>query len=134
MIAADLWATRISPDIHPVELMRGYLTGRDARPIASVSSVEHGTRIRVGGAVTHRQRPPSAGGITFLSLEDETGLLNVVVRATTWAKYAVVARDSAALLIRGIVETANSATNLVADHLEPLDLHDVVAQRSRDYR
>src|SRR5690625_2646483 len=89
------------------------------------------TRIQVAGVVTHRQRPATARGVTFLSLEDETGLINVVCSAGLWAKYRKVARTSAALVVRGIVEYADNVTNLVADHLSPLSLR--VPSRSRDF-
>jgi DNA polymerase III alpha subunit len=66
--------------------------------------VEHGTRVWVGGIVTHRQRPQTAGGTTFINLEDETGLVNVIVSKGAWARYRQVARGASALLIRGTLE------------------------------
>lgn len=86
----------------------------------------------MGGVVTHRQRPKTASGITFLSLEDETGLLNVVCSVGLWQRYRRVARTSAALVVRGTLERADGVTNLVADALEPLSL--AVPSRSRDFR
>ena len=55
-----------------------------------------------------RQRPATAGGVTFLNLEDETGMLNVVCSERLWARHRVVARPSAALVVRGPVERAPS--------------------------
>ncbi|MEU7480534.1 error-prone DNA polymerase [Lentzea sp. NPDC042327] len=133
LIAADLWATHITPDGHPVELMRAYLDKRDVVTAAAIHTVAPGTRVSIGGAVTHRQRPPGAGGITFLSLEDETGLVNVVVHPGTWNRYATVAKTSNALIIRGVIERSHGALNLVADKLLKLDINDVDL-RSRDYR
>ena len=77
-------------------------------------------RAWVGGAVTHRQRPATAGGITFLNLEDETGMANVLVSPGLWNRQRLVARTSAALLVRGQVQAAEGAVTLVADRLEPL--------------
>jgi len=97
--------------------------------------------VTVGGVVTHRQRPPTAGGITFLSLEDETGLLNVVIPAAVWRRHERVARDSGALLIRGMLErsggrpdgdTLDGAINIVAEHVVHLKL--TAQTRSRDFR
>jgi error-prone DNA polymerase len=82
--------------------------------------------------VTHRQRPGTAGGVTFLSLEDETGLLNVVCSAGLWQRFRTVARTSRALVVRGRLERADGATNLVAEHLTPLSLK--VATSSRDFQ
>ncbi|MGN6743188.1 MAG: error-prone DNA polymerase, partial [Amnibacterium sp.] len=76
-VAADLWATGISPDDHPVAYVRPDLTRRGVLPSAALRRAESGRRIEVGGVVTHRQRPATASGITFLNLEDETGMVNV---------------------------------------------------------
>jgi error-prone DNA polymerase len=66
LTTADVWATGITPDRHPVEFLRHHLDHLGALPTAAVTDVPDGTRILVGGAVTHRQRPATAGGITFL--------------------------------------------------------------------
>ncbi|NMO93842.1 error-prone DNA polymerase [Actinomycetospora sp. TBRC 11914] len=132
---ADVWATGVTPDGHPVTHLRAALEERGALSVAGVAAVGEGERIEVGGVVTHRQRPATAGGTTFLNLEDETGMLNVVCSEGLWARHRVVARTSAALVIRGRVERAPDAptvVNLVADRMERLDL--VVPSRSRDFR
>jgi error-prone DNA polymerase len=94
--------------------------------------VPHGSRVLVGGVVTHRQRPATASGITFLNLEDETGLVNVVCRKDVWARHRRVARESAALVVRGTLERADGVTNVVADRITPLALS--VRSKSRDFR
>ncbi|MCR6485598.1 error-prone DNA polymerase [Amycolatopsis sp. OK19-0408] len=131
--AADLWATGVSPDSHPVEYLRSMLAARGAITTAELIRVEDGTRVWVGGAVTHRQRPATAGGITFFNLEDETGMANVIVSPGLWRRQRLVARTSAALLIRGHVQAAEGVVTLVADRLEPLDLSMRPAP-SRDFR
>ncbi|HLS13724.1 MAG TPA: error-prone DNA polymerase [Beutenbergiaceae bacterium] len=128
---ADVWATGISPDSFPTEFLRADLRAEGVVPIIDLDSMG-GTRVRVAGVVTHRQRPATAGGVTFLSLEDETGLLNVICTAGLWARYRKIARTSAALVIRGIVEHADNVTNLMADQLTPLSLR--VPSASRDFR
>jgi len=83
--------------------------------------------------VTHRQRPATAGGVTFLNLEDETGMLNVVCSPGLWARYRSVALGAAALVVRGQLERSpEGVLNLLADQLERLTLQ--VAVRSRDFR
>ena len=86
----------------------------------------------VAGVVTHRQRPGTAGGVTFLSLEDETGLLNIVCSAGLWQRFRRVARTSKALVVRGRLERQDGATNLVAEHLVPMSLR--VRSSSRDFQ
>ncbi len=131
--AADLWATGVSPDSHPVEYLRALLTRRGAITVAELMRIEDGTRVWVGGAVTHRQRPATAGGITFLNLEDETGMANVLVSPGLWQRQRLVARTSAALLVRGQAQAAEGVVTLVADRLETLDLS-MRAGPSRDFR
>ena len=87
----------------------------------------------VGGLVTHRQRPATAGGVTFLNLEDETGMLNVTCSEGLWLRYRTVALGSSALLVRGRLERSEEGVlNLVADRLTRLVL--AVPVRSRDFR
>ena len=119
---ADVWATGLTIDHFPTRFLRPHLDAEDVLRAADLASVEHGTRVRVAGVVTHRQRPHTARGITFLSLEDETGLVNVVVHATTWARYQHDARRSAALAVRGRIESVDGTVNLVADRLTRLPL------------
>ena len=98
-----------------------------------LDGVETRRRIEVAGVVTHRQRPGTAGGVTFLNLEDETGLLNVIVTPGVWRHYRRVARASRALVVRGILERGNEGVmSLQADRLEALDLS--VPTKSRDFR
>jgi error-prone DNA polymerase len=129
---ADVWATGLSPDSFPTQFVRGWLTSKGALPVTALPGVESGTRVLIGGAVTHRQRPATAGGVTFLNLEDETGMVNVVCTMGLWTRYRRTARNSAALLVRGTIENAEGVTSLHADRLEPLDLR--IPSRSRDFR
>jgi error-prone DNA polymerase len=130
--AADLWATGLSADSHPVQFARERLDALGAVPADGLAAVAPGARVLVGGMVTHRQRPATAGGTTFLSLEDETGLINVICSKGVWARYRRVGRAAAALLVRGRLERAEGVVNVIADQLQPLPL--VASTRSRDFR
>ncbi|WP_199543031.1 error-prone DNA polymerase [Prauserella sp. PE36] len=132
LMAADIWATGITPDRHPVEMLRAQLDRLGALPTGQLRDIPSGTRIQVGGAVTHRQSPPTAGGVTFLNLEDDTGMVNVVVSQGLRRKYRHAVRTASALLVRGILEAGNGAINLVADQLTPLDMRQL-ATTSRDF-
>jgi error-prone DNA polymerase len=130
--AADLWATGVAPDGHPTRFVRPHLDRLGVVTARALTKVDPGERVLVGGVVTHRQRPATAGGTTFINLEDETGLINVICSKGLWARYRRVARGSAALLVRGRLERAEGVTNVIADKLEPLPLSASVA--SRDFR
>jgi error-prone DNA polymerase len=132
-VVYDLWATGISPDDHPIRHAREALRARGALPIEVLAEHETGRRIHVGGVVTHRQRPSTAGGVTFLNLEDETGTLNVIAGVGVWTRYRRIAREAPALVVRGILERSpEGVTNLVADAFEPLPIS--APHASRDFR
>jgi error-prone DNA polymerase len=128
----DVWATGVSVGSYPTEHVRDALTADGVLTVGQTVAQEAGRRVAVAGVVTHRQRPGTAGGVTFLSLEDETGILNVVCSVGLWKRFRSVAQGSAALVVRGRVESADGATNLVAEHLRPLVLP--VTTTSRDFR
>ena len=129
---ADLWATGVSPEGHPTRFIREHLTARGVVTATGLAAVEPGTRVLVAGVVTHRQRPATAGGTLFLNLEDETGLVNVVVSKGCWAAHRRVARTAPALLVRGRLERSEGVTNVIADRLELLPL--AAPTKSRDFR
>ena len=129
---ADVWATGISTDTYPTQFVRPGLDAAGVLRVADAYRRGPGGRVAVAGVVTHRQRPGTASGITFLSLEDETGLLNVVCTAGVWQRFRRTARTCAALVVRGQLERADNATNLCAEHLAPLSLR--VRTTSRDFR
>jgi error-prone DNA polymerase len=130
---ADLWATGVSPDGHPTRFLREQLTGLGVITSAGLWDVEPGSRVTVAGVVTHRQRPMTAQGTTFLNLEDETGLINVVVSKGCWARFRRVAREAPAMVIRGRLERSEGVINLVAEHLRPLGLPGSTFHLSRDF-
>jgi error-prone DNA polymerase len=132
LMIADVWATGLSPDSHPAQFARSFLDRIGAVPVSRLTSFEHGRRVFVGGIVTHRQRPATAAGVTFINLEDETGMLNVTCSPGLWQRYRRVARTSSALVVRGILERVEGVVNLRADHLAPLTLP--VRPGSRDFR
>jgi error-prone DNA polymerase len=129
---ADLWATGIAPDGHPTRFVRADLDRRGVVTVARLAEIDDGTKVWVGGIVTHRQRPATASGTTFINLEDETGMVNIVCSKGCWARYRRIAREAPALLIQGQLERAEGAINVVAERLEPLPIG--VATRSRDFR
>jgi error-prone DNA polymerase len=143
LTAADVWATGVSPGTHPMQHLREKLDdlgavridGLDAigRTVPAGDSEHVMPRVLVGGLVTHRQRPATAHGVTFINLEDESGMLNVTCSEGLWARYRTVAVSSTALLVRGRLERSpEGVLNLVADRLQKLAL--TVPVKSRDFR
>ncbi len=130
-VMADLWATGISPDDYPTRHVRDQLDQWGIITAERLRTYENGRRIVVGGVVTHRQRPATAGGVTFLNLEDETGMVNVICPQPVWDRYRRIARDSPALLIRGRLERAEGVTNVLAEKFTRLPL--TIKTMSRDF-
>ncbi|MBB2974999.1 error-prone DNA polymerase [Microbacterium endophyticum] len=132
-LASDLWATGISTDDHPLTHFRAALDARGVLTSQELRTHEPGRRVEIAGLVTHRQRPATASGITFFNLEDEHGIINVICSVGVFTRHRRVARDSPAVIVRGILERSpEGVTNLVADRFE--DLQVGVGHRSRDYR
>jgi error-prone DNA polymerase len=128
---ADLWATS-TYRVHPVAHLRAWLRARGVLPAGSARQAPAAAEVTVAGLVTHRQRPPTARGVVFLNLEDETGMLNVICPPQVWEPSRRIATASPALLIRGRIERADGAVNLVAAALHPLPVTAVLP--SRDFR
>src|SRR5665213_2807126 len=129
---ADLWATGITPDGYPTRHVRDRLDELGVLSAAALRTAEAGRRVLVGGVVTHWQRPATAGGTTFLNLEDETGMVNVICSRGVWTYYRRTARTAAALLIWGRLEREQGVVNVVAERLQRLPL--AVRRTSRDFR
>lgn len=131
LAATDAWATGITPTSYPTQFLRPRLDAMGVKPADELLDVPDGSKVVVGGAVTHRQRPATASGVTFINLEDETGMVNVVCSVGLWTRYRNLAHSASALLIRGTVQNAEGAVTVVAEHLQRLDLR--VGSRSRDW-
>ena len=128
---ADLWSTGISV-LHPVSFIRDRLSSGDVVPIAEALRLhDHNSRIRVAGVVTHRQRPETANGVRFINLEDETGIMNVVMMPVVWETNYEIARKAVGIVVEGVLEYRDGVTNLVARRLEVWPAPEIP---SRDFR
>ncbi|MGA9311626.1 MAG: error-prone DNA polymerase, partial [Pseudonocardiaceae bacterium] len=132
LAAADVWATGVSPDSFPTQFLRADLGRLGVVPAAQLREHDDGQRVLVAGAVTHRQRPATAGGVTFLNLEDETGMVNVICSPGFWVRYRTIVRACPALLLRGRLQIAEGVINVLAEHAAALDMQ--VRSNSRDFR
>ena len=132
LAAADVWATGISPDSYPTQFLRADLDAMGVIPADALGAVPDGDRALIAGAVTHRQRPATAQGVTFINLEDETGMVNVLCTPGVWARHRKLANSAPAMLIRGQVQNASGAITVVAERLGHISLS--VGSKSRDFR
>lgn len=128
---ADLWSTGITV-LHPVSFIRDRLAADGVVPIADALRLRsHNSRIRVAGVVTHRQRPETANGVRFINLEDETGIMNVVMMPVVWEANYEIARKAVGVVIEGVLEYRDGVTNLVARRLHEWPAPEMA---SRDFR
>ncbi|MCU0685217.1 MAG: error-prone DNA polymerase [Polyangiaceae bacterium] len=134
-LVLDYARTSLSVDDHPLRHWRATLDRQRVRRTAELASLGHGVRASVAGLVQSRQRPGSAGGVVFLTLEDETGSCNVVLWARVFERYRALARAAKMLVVSGRVERDGAVVHLVARSLEPLQgLGPSPTLRSRDFR
>jgi error-prone DNA polymerase len=131
-LIADLWATGVTPDTYPTTLLRPRMDALGIVRAIDLHQVPDRTRVMVGGIVTHRQRPATAGGVTFLNLEDETGMVNVICNQAVWTRHRRVARDAGGLVIRGMLERVDDVVNVCAERIDKLPLG--IRTHSRDFR
>ncbi|HRE98993.1 MAG TPA: error-prone DNA polymerase [Pirellulaceae bacterium] len=120
---------------HPIGFHRAALRERGVLASADLERTADGTRLEVGGLVILRQRPSTAKGITFVTLEDESGTVNLVIRPDIWERHRNVARRSPAWIVRGKLERRSGVTHVIAESID--DLASALPElrtRSRDFR
>jgi error-prone DNA polymerase len=134
VVAADLWATGMSPGKHPTEFVREELAARGVVTTDALRELPDRSIVEVAGVVTHRQQPETARGIVFLNLEDEGGLVNIVCMPDVWKRFRTVARGAKALRVRGVLERKQDVINVLAHRIDALSLRPADLLRSRDFR
>ncbi len=134
-LRADYARTGLSLGPHPLQLLRAPLRARRYRDSRELAAMPHGRRVRVAGLVTGRQRPQTATGVTFVTLEDEHGLVNVVVWRDIAERQRRVLVESRLLGVDGRLESVDGVRHLVAAtlHDESALVPGLVAP-SRDFR
>lgn len=122
-IADDYAASGLSLDRHPIACLRSALERRGCRRAAELDDHEvgvHGSRISVAGVVLVRQRPSTAAGVVFMTLEDETGIANLVLKPKVYRRHRRVARHEVACIATGRVQRAGDVVHLVVSRLDPV--------------
>lgn len=134
-ISADYAALGLTLGRHPLALLRPRLAAAALQPAAEVRRQRHGTRVRTAGLVLMRQRPGTAGGVTFVTLEDESGQINVIVRERTGRAQRAPLLESRLLEVHGELQQQEGVTHLIAHHLiDRSALLGALTTRSRDFR
>jgi error-prone DNA polymerase len=136
-VVHDYAATSLSLKAHPLSFLRDGLARRGVRPakaLAHETTAPTGRTIAVAGLVLVRQRPATAAGIIFMTLEDETGIANLIVRPHVYQRYRAGARHGVAIVAQGKVEREGAVVHVLVRRFAPLDhlLADLTAS-SRDF-
>ncbi|MCC7009068.1 MAG: error-prone DNA polymerase [Acidobacteria bacterium] len=131
-VQADYARTGLTIGPHPMALVRPWLTARGVARAIDLHRQRGGRRVRVAGAVITRQRPGTAKGFVFLSLEDETGIANAIVTPDVFAAFKRVIVDSPYLLVDGVLQNQDGAVSIKAARVDPLE-HGGPAVQSHDF-
>jgi error-prone DNA polymerase len=132
-----LWDYQVSEHSargHPVEALRPWLAQRGILDSAALRATTHGRKADCVGLVICRQRPGTATGVVFLTLEDEHGFMNVVVWNNVFDRYQRVVRTARLLGVRGTVQSIEGVVHLVAEqiYVPELDVQ-ALTHKSRDF-
>jgi len=133
-LVLDYERTGLSVSDHPMRVARGSLP-EGTLSARELMTAPHGTRASAAGLVICRQRPATASGVVFVTMEDETGFINLILWAKVFEKLRHMATTSALLLARGKVERQGEVVYIVVERLERLRLSDRahVPPMSRDF-
>ncbi|MEE8471498.1 MAG: OB-fold nucleic acid binding domain-containing protein, partial [Dehalococcoidia bacterium] len=119
-IAADYRVQGLSAGHHPMEIFRARVSGRGILTSSEIPSLYSGRRVRVAGCVVCRQKPVTAKGVVFITLEDEHGLVNVILRREVYERYRRIARMEPFIVVDGVLQKKDGVVNVVAGKLAPL--------------
>ena len=119
-VFADYHTQGLSLRAHPMSFFRAEMDRLKITPAAQLAETRDGRFVRVAGLVLVRQRPSTAKGITFVTLEDETGVANLIVRMEVWERYYQVARTASSLLAHGRLQNQQGVIHVLVSRLENL--------------
>ncbi len=131
-VQADFRSLSLTTGSHPMKLLRAQLPG--ICTAAELAGMKSGVRVRIGGAVITRQRPGTAKGFCFITLEDETGHANAIVRPALFERCRLVINLEPALIITGRLQSEEGVISIRAEQIERLPDVGLPAQSSHDFR
>jgi len=134
-VLADYRAAGLSLKAHPMQFVRADLDAWGIVPAERLATHPENHHVRVAGIVLMRQRPSTAKGITFVTIEDETGTANLIIRQDVWQKFYRVARTASTFVAHGRLQRQGQVIHVLVSKLEDLSerLRGLNSQ-SRDFR
>lgn len=133
-VNTDYATVGLSLRAHPLSLVRDVLRSQRIITARELNQLPHGRWVKVAGLVLVRQRPGTASGIVFVTLEDETGVVNLIVRPQTYDRYRPAARHAGLLQCDGYVERQGQVIHVMAKRLfDRSDLIGGIEFASRDF-
>jgi error-prone DNA polymerase len=134
-VLADYRTAGLSLRAHPISFFRTQLERLGIVRAEELPRRTPGKVVAVAGVVLVRQRPSTASGITFMTIEDETGVSNLVVRPAIWRRFRSAAANSAALVARGVLEREGEVIHILVHRIEDMtELTGRLDNRSRDFQ
>jgi error-prone DNA polymerase len=121
-LAADYAGTGLTLGRHPMSFLRTALASRGALRAVDLRTCADGERVAVAGSVIVRQRPGTAKGFVFLTLEDETGLANVIVTPPLFARTRLTLVNAPFVVVEGILQSQDAVISIRADRVRALDV------------
>ncbi|MBN2098069.1 MAG: error-prone DNA polymerase [Dehalococcoidia bacterium] len=121
-VAADYQIQGLSATHHPMDVFRSDVSGNVLKS-SDIAAIPSGTKVRVAGCVVCRQMPGTAKGHVFVTLEDENGLINVILRPRVYEKYRQTVRLKPVIVVEGILQKHSGVVNVIAGHLQPIHHH-----------
>jgi error-prone DNA polymerase len=121
-LVADFHGTGLTVGPHPMAYRRAEMKALGIHPASSLKSIPSGRRLRIGGCVIARQRPGTAKGFVFLSLEDETGIANAIVTPDLLQKNRILLISERFLMIEGILQNQDNVISVKAERVLPLSI------------
>jgi error-prone DNA polymerase len=132
-LVADFRGTGLTVGPHPMAYRRAEMDRQNVHPAIELPQLPNGKRVKTAGCVIARQRPGTAHGFVFLSLEDETGIANAIITPDLFEKNRIVLVSERFLLVEGVLQNIDNVVSVKADRVCPLEVTDAVTT-SHDFR
>ena len=117
---ADYRGTGMTIGRHPMAWRRAEMNALGVTPAIDLAAIPNGWLVRIAGSVIVRQRPGTANGFVFLSMEDETGIMNAIITPAVFDCYKFAVLSEPFLLIRGVLQNLDGVISVKAGHIEGL--------------